>query len=212
MNRDRARPGSGVAKLREERMATFAAREWARRLGPEALLAVLAGLVFLGFLGAIDLWGKREQRASAEAIDTIDHDHWLVAQIQGRPRLEKPPLPRWTIATLMRMTGRRDEWMVRLPSALGAIGMVGLVYGLGRRLGGRSVALASGLTLCSLVFFVVELRQAGNDGPLAFFTTLALYAAWRRLNLPFGPDHVSESGDEPVDFPDSSPAGARGWS
>ena len=72
----------------------------------------------MGFLGAIDLWGKREQRASAEAIDTIDQDHWLVARIQGRPRLEKPPLPRWTIAALMRLTGRRDEWMVRLPSAL----------------------------------------------------------------------------------------------
>ena len=75
---------------------------WARRWGPEAALAVLACVVFLGFLGSVDLWGKREQRASAEAIDTIDHGHWLVAQIQGRPRLEKPPLPRWTIATLMR--------------------------------------------------------------------------------------------------------------
>ena len=57
-----------------------------------------ARAVFLGCLGSVDLWGKREQRASAEAIDTIDHGHWLVAQIQGRPRLEKPPLPRWSIA------------------------------------------------------------------------------------------------------------------
>lgn len=177
-------------------MPTIAARGWARRLGPEAVLAALACLVFLGFLGAIDLWGKREQRASAEAIDTIDHDHWLVAQIQGRPRLEKPPLPRWTIATLMRLTGRRDEWMVRLPSALAALGMVGLVYGLGRRLGGRSVGLASGLALTSLVFFIVELRQAGNDGPLAFFTTLALYAAWRRID---------------VDGDATGPSGGRAW-
>ena len=151
-------------------------------LGTEAVLAVLACLVFVGFLGSVNLWGKREQRASAEAIDTIDHHHWLVAQIQGRPRLEKPPLPRWTIATLMTITGRRDEWMVRLPSALSALGMVGLVYLLGSRIGGRSVGLASGLTLTSMGFFISELRQAGNDGPLAFFTTLALYAAWRRLH------------------------------
>ena len=60
--------------------------------------------------------------------------------------------------------------------------MVGLVYGLGRRLGGRSVGLASGLALTSMAFFDIELRQAGNDGPLAFFTTLALYAAWRRAS------------------------------
>ncbi len=32
--------------------------------------------------------------------------------------------------------------------------------------------------------FIVELRQAGNDGPLALFTTLSLYAAWRGLNGP----------------------------
>ena len=163
-------------------MPTMSARGWVQRFGPEALLALLASLVFLGFLGSVELWGKREQRASAEAIDTIDRGHWLVAQIQCRPRLEKPPLPRWTIAALMRLTGRRDEWMVRLPSALAALGMVGLVYGLGCRLGGREVGLASGLALTSLVFFIVELRQAGNDGPLAFFTTLALYAAWRRLH------------------------------
>ncbi|MDR3633619.1 MAG: glycosyltransferase family 39 protein [Isosphaeraceae bacterium] len=169
-------------------------RGWTARWGPESVLALFAALVFLGFLGSVDLWGKREQRASAEAIDTIDHGHWLVAQIQCRPRLEKPPLPRWTIAGLMRLTGRRDEWMVRFPSALAALATVGLVYALGRRLADRDVALASGLALTSLGFFISELRQAGNDGPLACFTTLALYAAWRRLHA---------EGAEP---------GARRWS
>ena len=82
------------------------------------------------------LWGKREQRASAEAIDTVDHNHWLVAQIQGRPRLEKPPLPRWSIAALMMLTGRRDEWIVRLPGALVALATVALIYALGSTDGG----------------------------------------------------------------------------
>jgi 4-amino-4-deoxy-L-arabinose transferase-like glycosyltransferase len=191
-------------------MATIVAKGWARarRMGPEAALALLASVVFLGFLGAIDLWGKREQRASAEAIDTIDHGHWLVAQIQSRPRLEKPPLPRWTIALLMRLTGRRDEWMVRLPSALAALGMVGLVYGLGCRLGGRPVGLSSGLALTSLAFFDVELRQAGNDGPLAFFTTLALYCAWRRLN---GGARIDADPDADPDESAPAPPGGRGW-
>jgi 4-amino-4-deoxy-L-arabinose transferase-like glycosyltransferase len=174
------------------------AMDWARRRAPELALAVLAGFVFLGFLGSVDLWGKREQRASAEAIDTIRQGHWLIAEIQGRPRLEKPPLPRWTIATLMAVTGRQDEWVVRLPSALSALGMVALVYALGCRLGDRSVGLASGLALTSFGFFISELRQAGNDGPLAFFTTLALYAAWRRLN-----GGCDEAGAERP--------GARGW-
>ncbi len=153
------------------------------RLGqrmPEWTLAVLAGMVFLGNLGTLDLWGKREQRAAAEALDTLREGHWLVAEIQCRPRLEKPPLPRWTIAGLMALTGRSDEWIMRLPGALAALGTVALVVGLGRRLGGREVGLAAGLVLVSSLFFISEMRQAGNDGPLTFFTTLALYAAWRR--------------------------------
>jgi len=153
-----------------------------RRWWPEVLPAMLAGVVFLGCLGSVDLWGKREQRASAEAIDTIKHNHWLVAQIQGRPRLEKPPLPRWSIAALMILTGRRDEWMVRLPTAMSALATVALIYVLGRRMGGRAVGLSSALVLCSLGFFVGEMRQASNDGPLVLFTTLALYAAWRCLH------------------------------
>lgn len=158
------------------------ALQWVRRWAPELTLALLASIVFLGCLGSVDLWGKREQRASAEAIDTIQKSHWLVAEIQGRPRLEKPPLPRWTIATLMLATGRDDEWIVRLPSALSGLGMVALIYALGCRMGSREVGLAAGLVLASFGFFISELRQAGNDGPLAFFTTLALYAAWRRLH------------------------------
>lgn len=182
-----------------------AALDWARRCAPELTLAVLAGAVFLGCLGSVDLWGKREQRASAEAIDTIREGHWLVAQIQGRPRLEKPPLPRWTIALLMLATGRQEEWIVRLPSAASALGMVALVYALGRSMGGRSVGLAAGLALTSFGFFVSELRQAGNDGPLAFFTTLAIYAAWRRLE----PDGRAGPQAEPAARPPTQ--GRSGW-
>jgi 4-amino-4-deoxy-L-arabinose transferase-like glycosyltransferase len=152
------------------------------RRAPEIVVAVLAALTFLGFLGSMELWGKREQRAVAEAVDTVDRGHWLVAEIQSRPRLEKPPLPRWTTALLILATGQRGEWLMRLPAALSALAMVALVYGLGRRIGGRAVGLASALALVSLVYFVVEMRQAGNDGPLALFVTLAVYAAFRRLH------------------------------
>ena len=157
-------------------------RASSRRWWPETVVAVFAGITFLAFLGSMELWGKREQRASAEAIDTVDNAHWLVAEIQGRPRLEKPPLPRWTIALLLSLTGQREEWVVRLPGAVAGLATVALVYALGSRMGGRKLALVSALVLCTMGLYVVEIRQAGNDGPLAFFTTLSLYAAWQRLN------------------------------
>ena len=169
-----------------------------RRGWPELLVGLLSAVIFLGCLGSVDVWGKREQRASAEAIDTVEHGHWLVAEIQGRPRLEKPPLPRWIIAGLIRATGRRDEWIVRLPSAACGLATVALIYALGRWMCGRPVGLASAMILGTSGLFVGEMRQAGNDGPLALFTTLALVAAWRLLDT-----------EEPAAL--SSPRARRAW-
>ncbi len=175
------------------------AGRWPWSWGPEWALAVVAALAFLGFLGSTELWGKREQRAAAEAVDTVTHNHWLVGEIQGRPRLEKPPLPRWVTSALMLVSGERDEVIVRLPNALAALAVVALVYTWGRSVEGRAVALASGFALASTASFVVEMRQAGNDGFLTVFTTLGLFAASRRWGFGLGSDPEDE-------------AGSKGWS
>lgn len=180
----------------EERASFF--KRWA----PEIALAAIALAAFMAGQGNRELWGKREQRAAAETIDTIDHQNWLVAYIQGRPRLEKPPLPRWITAGLMTASGIYDEWIVRFPNACCALGMVGLTYLLGRRWGGRSLGLSAGFILATLIYFVIELRQAGNDGMLAFWTTLALYCAWRRLHG----DGLEEGAPAACDL-----AGRRAW-
>ena len=168
------------------------------RFAPEAALAMVATLATLGFLGSTELWGRREQRAAAEAVDTVDRGHWLVGQLQGRPRLEKPPLPRWVGAGLMLATGRRDEAIVRLPGALAALALVALAYAWGRSAGGRAVGLASGFALAATPSFLVEMRQAGVDGPLALCAGSALFAALRRWGAGFG----SEEDDAP---------GSVGW-
>ena len=184
---------------------TSAVRSVSRSWWPEMIVALLASIISLAELGALELWGKREQRAAAEALDTIRNGHWLVAEIQGRPRLEKPPLPRWTIAAFMTLTGCRDEWAARMPGAFSALATIALIYALGSRIGGRDLALASAMVLSTLGLFVSEARQAGNDGPLCLFTTLALYAAWRRLH---GEARAARRhGEEPGD----APPGSRRW-
>lgn len=154
-----------------------------RRWGVEAALAALACVVFLACLGSLELWGKREQRLAAEVLDTVENGRWLVATIQGRPRLEKPPLPRWATAALATAVGRCDELVVRLPGAIAALGTLALTYLLGLRLGGRPLGLASAIILATTPLFIAEARQAGQDVPLAFFTTLAIYAAVRFLEV-----------------------------
>ena len=91
------------------------------------------------------------------------------------------------------MTGCRSEWVVRLPVRTVALATAVLTYELGRRMGGRRLALASAMALCTTGLFVSELRQAGNDGPLGLFATLALYAAWRRLHEERGTTPLTRS-------------------
>ena len=134
--------------------------EAARRWGAEALLAVVAGAAFLGFLGSTELWGKREQRASAEALDTVDRGHWLVAEIQGRPRLEKPPLPRWITAApdrADRPSRRGDRPPAQRPGGPGDGGA-----GLPARAGARRPAGGAGLGLRAGVLDLLRGRDAAG--------------------------------------------------
>ena len=52
-------------------------------MGAEVLLALVAGAAFLGFLGSTELWGKHKQRASAEALDTVNHGHGWSRRSRG---------------------------------------------------------------------------------------------------------------------------------
>ncbi len=61
------------------------------------------------------------------------------------------------------------------------------------------------MVLCTLWLFISEVRQAGNDGPLGLFTTLALYAAWRRLH------GVTRTTRRFADEPGDAPPGRRRW-
>ena len=70
-----------------------AVRAWAGRWWPEATLAAFACVIFLGFLGSPELWGKREQRAAAEALDTVENGHWLVADPGASQAGEAPAAP-----------------------------------------------------------------------------------------------------------------------
>ena len=96
-----------------------------------------------------------------------------------------------------------------------ALATAALTYELGRRMGGRRLALASAMALCTTGLFVSEFRQAGNDGPLGLFTTLALYAAWRRLHGERGATPLTRSrthhGAREQTIPPLAKGGRGGW-
>ncbi len=145
---------------------------------PELLLVLIVWMSFFAALGEMDVWGRREQRLAAEVVDTLN-GNWIVAYLKGQPRLEKPPLCRWLGALSMLLTGRRDEFALRLPFALGGAITVLVLYLWGTQAHGRIAGLGAAVVFCTFSQVVAELRQGSADALLVPLTTASLWFWWQ---------------------------------
>lgn len=153
---------------------------WSNSARTRVLLAAVAFcLSLVAGLGSVGIWGAREQRLAACVADVARTGHWLVPNLWGRPRLEKPPLPYWASAAAVVLTGQLNEWTLRLPALMAAILILVSVYYLGSEAGGPSVGLIAVLFLLSSFYFVTELRQPSSDLYLTAFSSAALACWWR---------------------------------
>jgi 4-amino-4-deoxy-L-arabinose transferase-like glycosyltransferase len=100
------------------------------------LLFTAAFFLLFWAIGHHSLWGAEGRWAeiTREMFMSGDFFH---PTIGGRPYFDKPLLTYWVIAAFSAITGRLDELILRLPSALaGLLTLVCTVY-LGRRLWSR---------------------------------------------------------------------------
>jgi 4-amino-4-deoxy-L-arabinose transferase-like glycosyltransferase len=81
------------------------------------LLTAFWALIYLPGLGSTEIKGE-EGRRILPAVTMLDEGNWLVPHVGGKPFLRKPPLMNWLIAGSFKLTGVRNEWTARLPSAL----------------------------------------------------------------------------------------------
>jgi 4-amino-4-deoxy-L-arabinose transferase-like glycosyltransferase len=104
---------------------------------------------------------------------------WMVPVLNGRVRLEKPPIPYWCSATMFRLFGY-GEARARLPCAILGVLATLMIFDLGRRLLGSEIGgwISAGVWLSSYFVFD-EFRKTMADPYLAFFT-LACVWAWVR--------------------------------
>ena len=98
-------------------------------------LTLAALLVFFFRLGSADLWGDLVARNASMAREVLQRGEWVVPYVNGHPDYEKPILWIWILSIFSAPLGV-NEFSVRLPCALAALGSVYVVYALGRRLSG----------------------------------------------------------------------------
>ncbi len=106
-----------------------------RKAIPPLLCTLLLALALvLPFQGTRPLWGTDEGRYSAVAVEMLDSGDWLLPHRHpDHPHLSKPPLTYWAMASSMTVFGK-NEWALRLPSALAFVLTIGCAYTIGKRL------------------------------------------------------------------------------
>ena len=115
----------------------------------DIMLLVVAFFLLFWAIGERSLWSS-EGRWAEIVREMLTSGDFFHPTIGGKPYFDKPLLTYWIIAAFSAVTGRLDELIVRLPSALaGIVTLVCTMY-LGRRLWSRQVGmLAAGLLLTS---------------------------------------------------------------
>lgn len=127
-------------KLRFDRTLTYLRNSQERRSAWLMALSVLwllliGWLAFLWNLGSTGLVDETEPLFAEAARQMTVTDDWITPYFNGVTRFDKPPLIYWLMAVGYKILGV-NEWAVRLPSALSAIGLMCLGFYTLRQFGG----------------------------------------------------------------------------
>jgi 4-amino-4-deoxy-L-arabinose transferase-like glycosyltransferase len=104
-----------------------------------ATWAVVAWVVVFWRLGTPALFDPDEAHYAQLTREMIQAGNWLVPLLDGFPYIDKPVLFHWVQALAVAVLGE-TELAMRLPSALAAVALFGLMWWAGKQLFGEQVA------------------------------------------------------------------------
>lgn len=142
---------------------------------PQAAVLGLAVLSLFLFLGTRGLNEPDEGRFAEVSREMALQSSWLMPHLCGVPHLQKPPMIYWVTATCIRLFGA-NEWAVRTPSALAALGTLIMTMMLAGLLFGKGTSWKAGLILLTSVLFFLMAHVITTDMLLTFWITAAVTA------------------------------------
>ena len=142
-----------------------------------------AGVLFILFhqLGVAALFEPDEGRNAEKAREILVLNDWITPHENFHPVIDKPMFFYWLIALSFKLFGI-SEGAGRIPSALAALGCLGLVYHFARARWGEWQARWSALILLTSAEFFILSRTVIFDMSLTFFVTLALWAFYEAIH------------------------------
>ena len=135
-----------------------------------------SNVIILGFLSVLAFFtnlGLRpatlmEARNFITAREMVESGNYLVTTLNGNLRFEKPPLPTYFTAFIMKITGNvQDEWVLRIPVAVVGVITILMVYFLVKELTKNSrLSFLSGFVAVT-TFMIIKI---GNENSWDFYT------------------------------------------
>jgi 4-amino-4-deoxy-L-arabinose transferase-like glycosyltransferase len=136
---------------------------------------LLAAIVYLASTTSRGVIDYDEGHYSQVAQQMVERGDWVTPYANGVRFLEKPPLLYWLTAASFRIFGR-NEFALRLPTALAVIALVWVVTLIARRASGERAAIIAGLCTAFSAGTYLFTRETLHDIWLVLFVTLAMYA------------------------------------
>jgi 4-amino-4-deoxy-L-arabinose transferase-like glycosyltransferase len=168
-----------------------------------SMVAVLLGLVlFVWNLGSIGLVDETPPLFAASARAMAESGDWLIPQVNGLPRYDKPPLVYWLMAAFYSLPGQHlwdpwGSWSAGLPSALASGATLLLLCLLTawweRRVLGQpqGLWLVAGLLYGLSPLVMLWSRIGVSDSLLTALVALAMVSSWCSFTSPRVPWWIS---------------------
>tara|TARA_R110000796_G_scaffold74374_1_gene167214 strand:+ start:176160 stop:177737 length:1578 start_codon:yes stop_codon:yes gene_type:complete len=121
-----------------------------------------------------DIWTPNESFYAESVREMFESGNFIDIQYNYRPRYNKPPLTYWAIALSSFVFGL-NEFGIRLPIILMALGSIWLTYLLGKKLYCPKAGLYAMCIMAVSVQLIAVKQYASPEVPLTFFFTLTMY-------------------------------------
>ncbi len=125
--------------------------------------------------GLWDLWGIDESRYVQISEELLHRDNWFLLTLHDNPYDQKPPLPFWLMAAMLKLSGGEVvSGLLRLPSVLLGTASTLLTFLIGRRFWNGRAGLLSALILMTSGQFAGDVPSAELNIMFTGWTLIAI--------------------------------------
>jgi len=136
-------------------------------------IAVTTASLFIN-LGVNDIWNPNEGFYADAVRNMLRNGNLLDFIFNGAYRFNKPPVTYWSIGMSCSLFGL-NEFAIRLPMVLFALGTILLTWMMGKTLYGSRAGFWGAVAMALSIQFVINSHYATPEIPLTFFFTLTMF-------------------------------------